>query len=78
MLASLLQVDMYRDMWERAMDEGLEMLLQVNTEDAYYVGSAQVPKLGLKATFSPKVGIHAPAAHKDCARRPSLLPWCPS
>lgn len=51
----MLQVDMYRDMWERAMDEGLEMLLQVNTEGAYFLGSAQVTKYGLKAVFSPQV-----------------------
>ncbi|CAL5226192.1 g9026 [Coccomyxa viridis] len=49
------QVDMYRDMWERAMDEGLEMLLQVNTEGAYFLGSAQVTKYGLKAVFSPQM-----------------------
>ncbi len=48
---------MYRDMWERAMDEGLEMLLQVNTEDAYFLGSAQVTKFGRQATFSPQVNI---------------------
>ena len=50
---------MYRDMWERAMDEGLEMLLQVNTEDAYFLGSAQVTKFGRQATFSPQVRTHA-------------------
>lgn len=46
---------MYRDMWERAMDEGLEMLLRTNTEGAYFLGTAQVPKFGLKATFKPQV-----------------------
>ena len=60
---------MYRDMWERAMDEGLEMLLQVNTEEAYYVGTAQVPKFGLKATFTPQVCPHAPPTSQACCAR---------
>ena len=57
-----LQVDMYRDMWERAMDEGLEMLLQVNTEGVYFLGSAQVTKFGLTAKLSPQVNIPFPVA----------------
>ena len=37
------------------MDEGLEMLLQINTEGAFFLGTAQVPRFGLKATFTPQV-----------------------
>ena len=61
------QVDTYRDMWERAMDEALEMLLQVNTEGAYFLGTAQMSKFGLKATFRPQVGLCTAVTPGNCA-----------
>ena len=39
-----LQADVYRDMWERAMDGALEKLLQMSSDGSYFVGSVQVPK----------------------------------
>ena len=53
---------MYRDMWERANDEAMEMLLQVNTEGAYFLGVVEMPKYGLKAEFKPEVSLCAPAS----------------
>ncbi|CAK0786405.1 hypothetical protein CVIRNUC_009618 [Coccomyxa viridis] len=38
------QADVYRDMWERAMDGALEKLLQMSSDGSYFVGSVQVPK----------------------------------
>ena len=52
----VLQAEDSRDLWERAMDEALEKLLQVSSDGAFYIGSVQVPKQQRgKIEFVPKV-----------------------
>ena len=52
----VLQAEEYRNLWERAMDEALEKLLQVSSDGAFYIGSVQVPKQQRgKTGFVPKV-----------------------
>ena len=74
-----LQADVYRDMWERAMDGALEKLLQMSSDGSYFVGSVQVPKSQKgKTVFVRKVRPwpHLPTLLHGCRQLPVCA--CPS
>lgn len=52
----IVQGEVYRSMWEKAMDEVLDRLMQVSSDGLTYVGVISVAKkAGSKGTFKPKV-----------------------
>ena len=52
----IVQGEVYRSMWEKAMDEVLDRLVQVSSDGLTYVGVISVAKkAGSKGTFKPKV-----------------------